>query len=91
LSVTCILDGFFYALTEPLCFKEDAMSSGPPSRVPYTKPWLSVADQLKKMESRGLLVTDRADAEISSGTSTTTDSPATAWLLKTHAMSSRLA
>jgi len=40
------------------------MSSGPPSRVPYTKPWLSVADQLKKMESRGLLVTDRADAEI---------------------------
>jgi abortive infection bacteriophage resistance protein len=40
------------------------MSSGPPPRVPYTKPWLSVADQLKKLESRGLLVTDRADAEI---------------------------
>ncbi len=40
------------------------MSSGPPPKVPYTKPWLSVADQVKKLESRGLLVTDRADAEI---------------------------
>lgn len=40
------------------------MISGPPPKVPYTKPWLSVADQVKKLESRGLLVTDHADAEI---------------------------
>lgn len=40
------------------------MSSGLPPKVSYTKPWLSVADQVKKLESRGLQVTDRADAEI---------------------------
>jgi abortive infection bacteriophage resistance protein len=39
------------------------MSSGPPPKVPYAKPWLSVGDQVKKLESRGLLVTDHADAE----------------------------
>ena len=40
------------------------MSSGPPPKIPYTKPWLSVTDQVKQLESRGLLVTDHADAEI---------------------------
>lgn len=62
--MTCILDGFFYAFGEPVSVKKDAMSSGPPPRIPYAKPWLSVADQVKKLESRGLQVTNHADAEI---------------------------
>ncbi|MFN7289767.1 MAG: Abi family protein [Pirellula sp.] len=40
------------------------MSSGPPPKVLYNKPWLSVADQVKKLESRGLQVVDRAGAEV---------------------------
>lgn len=39
------------------------MSSGPPAKVPYGKPWLSVADQVSKLEARGLQVNDRNDAE----------------------------
>lgn len=39
------------------------MSSGPAPSVPYAKPWLSVADQVSKLEARGLQITDRADAE----------------------------
>lgn len=39
------------------------MSSGPPAKVPYAKPWLSVADQVSKLEARGLQVDDRPDAE----------------------------
>lgn len=39
------------------------MSSGPSPKIPYAKPWLTVADQVTKLESRGLSVTDRADAE----------------------------
>ncbi len=39
------------------------MSSGPPPKVPYGKPWLSVADQVSKLEARGLQVNDRNDAE----------------------------
>ena len=30
--------------------------------MPYTRPWLSFEDQLKQLEDRGLLVTDRASA-----------------------------
>ena len=39
--------------------------SGQPSshRSPYQKPWLSYADQVTKLESRGLTVTDRTVAE----------------------------
>lgn len=39
------------------------MSSGLPNKSPYRKPWLSVADQVSKLESRGLHVDDRSDAE----------------------------
>lgn len=39
------------------------MSNGLPPTVSYAKPWLSVADQVKKLESRGLRVTDHAGAE----------------------------
>lgn len=36
---------------------------GPPPRVPFAKPWQSWADQLKTLESRGLIVTNRPAAE----------------------------
>jgi len=39
------------------------MSSLPNHPVPYTKVWLSVPDQVKKLERRGLTVTDRSGAE----------------------------
>lgn len=39
------------------------MKSGPPAKVSYAKPWLSVADQVSKLEARGLQVNDRGDAE----------------------------
>jgi abortive infection bacteriophage resistance protein len=39
------------------------MSSGPLAKIAYTKPWLSVADQVAKLEARGLQVDDRAEAE----------------------------
>lgn len=39
------------------------MSSGPPPKIPYAKPWLSVADQVSKLEARGMVVGDRPDAE----------------------------
>lgn len=39
------------------------MSSGPPPKSSYGKPWLSVADQVSKLEARGLQVTNRSDAE----------------------------
>jgi len=39
------------------------MSSGPPPKVPYAKPWLSCQDQLKLLESRGITVGDRPAAE----------------------------
>ncbi len=38
-------------------------SGTPPAPVPFTKPWQSCADQLRRLESRGLLVADRAAAE----------------------------
>ena len=39
------------------------MSSGIPARTAYAKPWLSVADQVTKLEARGLQVNNRPDAE----------------------------
>lgn len=39
------------------------MGNSPPVKIPYDKPWLSVADQLARLESRGLRVTDRSAAE----------------------------
>ncbi len=38
-------------------------SSGGPPRVPFAKPWQNWADQLKTLESRGLVVTNRPAAE----------------------------
>jgi len=39
------------------------MSSGTPARTAYVKPWLSVTDQVTRLEDRGLHVADRPDAE----------------------------
>jgi abortive infection bacteriophage resistance protein len=39
------------------------MSSGPSLPVSYSKSWLSVSAQISKLESRGLKVSDKADAE----------------------------
>lgn len=39
------------------------MSSGPSAKIPYAKPWLSYQDQLKLIESRGIVVADRPAAE----------------------------
>ena len=39
------------------------MSSGPPAKVAYTKPWLSVPEQVATLEARGLQMDDRAEAE----------------------------
>lgn len=38
------------------------MSGGTPAKGPYTKPWLSVADQVSKLVSRGLEINDPNDA-----------------------------
>jgi len=51
------------------------MSSGPPPKSPYSKPWLSVADQVARLEARGLQVNNRSDAESFLRTSTTTGLP----------------
>lgn len=36
---------------------------GPPQRIPFTKPWQSWPDQLRTLEARGLVVSDRTVAE----------------------------
>ena len=39
------------------------MSNQPPSRPPYQKPWLSYADQVRQLVSRGLVVNDAIAAQ----------------------------
>lgn len=39
------------------------MAGGSHSKLAYCKPWLSIADQISKLESRGLVITDRLAAE----------------------------
>ncbi len=39
------------------------MSGVPPARLSYTKTWLSVPDQVVKLQARGLQIPDLVDAE----------------------------
>src|SRR5262249_12523932 len=38
-------------------------ASSSATRIPYAKPWLSVADQVAQLETRGLVIANKAHAE----------------------------